>query len=778
MRRAVVYSLYLVIFIALLLIPAAVRYLNYYGLQGAERQEAPAYAPASVPARVPTPAASAFVDEPEVGQGWVLLDRGHDNRFDLAEISYLDSRLAARGYELQTYEEGDLATALRPASALVVIAPMAEFGPEEVLAVDDFVRRGGRLLLVGDPTRFELTFDEEDDFDPFSYSISSDDIPLNSLANAFDLVYSGDYLYNTVDNEGNYQNIILRREGFDEDALTLGLDQLTFYGSHSIQTGPGSHPLLSADEDTWSSATDRRGGLALAALGGSDRVLAVGDIDFLSEPYYTVFDNSRFISQMADFLVGGQRDYVLGDFPYFYGDAVQLVYTGDPELGPDAFDELVDLQNAFRLTGRRLALAGEPDGQAGALYAGLYNQSAEVAELLEAAGVSLVIDPPIVAEEEVAAEEDIAADEEAAVEEEGVVEEEAAAEEEAVVEEEDEQPEEEQIRRIESGLGAVRMSGTALILVAGDGDRPEVVVLAASAAGLENALARLIDLSATSADTAEPALADCMVQDDLALCPTGVDDEPVEAELITSGQPAPEEAAAEAAPGGEETPGGPGTLELDADIQGPIALGDSVEGTLEEEQAHGWEFSDGPAMVDIVLQAGDDMDGLLELYDAEGSLMAAADSTFDGDVERLDLIQIPDDQVYTIVVRDFYQDGGSYTLELLAVTPESLGAVAQGELTPGEEVEGVLELDESHAWTFAVDAPAEADITLTSGPELDGLLILFGPDGAALEVVDETLFGEVEQLAGYPLVEVGEYTIVVAEYTASGGAYTLLLELN
>ena len=158
--------------------------------------------------------------------------------------------------------------------------------------------------------------------------------------------------------------------------------------------------------------------------------------------------------------------------------------------------------------------------------------------------------------------------------------------------------------------------------------------------------------------------------------------------------------------------------------------------------------------------------------------MAASDSTFEGEEERLDLIQIPDDQVYTIVVRDFFQDGGSYTLDLVATTPESLGAVDQGELTPGDAVNGVLEEDEKHAWTFTVDAPSEVDITLTSGPELDGLLILFAPDGTVLQIVDETLAGEEETLTGFSPEGAGEFTIVVGEYTGGGGEYTLLLELN
>jgi hypothetical protein len=769
MRRAVIYFFYLVVFVVLLFLPSAVRYLRFYGLNGVQQQEPPVYEAASIPERVPTPAASAFVDDPEVGQGLVLLDAAHDNRFELGEINYLDSRLAARGAELVPFEEGDLATALRPVSAFVVIAPMASFSEEEVLAVDDFVQRGGRLLMVGDPTRFEIVFDEEEDFDPFSYSIDTDEIALNSLANAFDLVFNGDYLYNTVHNEGNFQNILLEQAGFDESELTDGLKQLAFYGSHSIQTGPSSHPLLSADDDTWSSATDRSGGLVLAALGDRDRVLAVGDIDFLSEPYYTVYDNGRFISQVADFLVGAERDYVLGDFPYFYGDDVELIYAGDPELGPDAFDEVVALQNALRLTGRKLSLAAEAGGDADVLFAGLYNQSDDVSAILDAAGISLVIDPPVETESPAAVDEAEAGTPGDATEDVQDGDADAAVEE-----------EEEQIRRIESSLGTVQMSGTSLILVSSEGEGRQVVVLASSADGLENALERLIKLSTSPA---EPALGDCLIQDEVALCPTGISDEVVEPELVTSDQPSsepsgPTDSESEGESGDGDTPDGGDGGDFNADLQGPISIGDSLEATLEEGQSHGWELSDGPATINIVLRAGDDVDGVLELYDESGSLLGASDSTFEGEDERLDLIQIEGDQVYTIVVRDFFMDGGSYTLDVIAVTPEELGAVDQGELTAGEPVEGVLDTDEAHAWRFTIDSPAEASIILTNGSELDGFIILFAPDGAVLQIVDETLAGEEEALIGYSLEGGGEYTVVVGEYAGGGGTYELLLDLS
>jgi hypothetical protein len=83
------------------------------------------------------------------------------------------------------------------------------------------------------------------------------------------------------------------------------------------------------------------------------------------------------------------------------------------------------------------------------------------------------------------------------------------------------------------------MAGTALILLTEDSGRPTLVILAASAEGLESTTDRLIALMPAGA---EQTLADCLLQGNLALCPTNVADEEVEAELLTGGSPEQPEA--------------------------------------------------------------------------------------------------------------------------------------------------------------------------------------------------------------------------------------------
>ena len=774
MRKALVY---VVLFLALLLGPAAVRYLNFYQLGSTERQEPPEYTGERIEA-VDIPASSNFVDEPEVGDGFVLLDQAHDNFFTLDEIGYLDGRLAARGHELRAYEFGDLASALRSVKAFVVIAPQTPFMPDEIMAVRDFVARGGRLLLIGDPTRFTV-FVEEDLF-TFTVDIVSDKIPLNSLANEFDIIFNADYLYNTSENEGNFRNIILHDSGLGEGEFTDSLDQLVFYGSHSLQVGPDGRSLLRGDDNTWSSDTDRPGGLTLAASSENGRVLALGDIHFLTAPYYTVYDNAQFIARVADFLTDeADRAFTLADFPYFYSDDVNLVYIGSPDLGPDAFDEIIILQDAFRTADLNLSVQAVADSSTETLYLGLYNQTDDVIDLLVSNGISLTIQPPILTDEELKIlEEDEAEDEEAAGdEEEGEEDDEEAEEAEDEETSEEEEDDVEAVRLIRSDLGNIQMSGTAVILLQQNGDQHNVVVLAASQEGLENTINRLLDLVPLNADY---ALDDCLLQTSLALCPTDILAEEVEAELDTGGTPesldadepeAEEDEAIEDDDDFSEEDETSSDSEAPEGIsQGSIGLDETVEATLATDEAHLWTFSDGPAIVDIVLEGSESMDAVLELYDPDNELLDSADSTFSGGIEELLGVEV-DSGDYTIRVRDFFNEGGDYSLAvtLVAESDSEEEGEEEEEETTGETGIFIFGDDDGEALSSgftSVDAladllSADHDITIWRTSE-DGPLQEDTLDGYSLIIWDS---GDYRNEDGF----FDEDTVIVFEKLDEGG---------
>ncbi len=765
MRRGLIF---LLVFILLLIGPTAVRYLQYYQLGGGDRAEPPTYDVASVVESVPTPASASFVDAPELFGGLVLLDQAHNNAFTLDEIGYLDGRIAARGAEMIPYDGDDLATALRAVNAFVVITPLEPFSLEEIQAVENFVRRGGRLLMLGDPTRYNVVVEE--DLFTFNVFVETDKIPLNSLANNFDIIFNGDYLYNTLENEGNFRNIIVNEVGLAEDPLTADLEQVVMYGSHSLQVGVGAESLLAGDDNTWSSATDRPGGLTLAATAGNGQVLAIGDIQFLMDPYYTVLDNGRFIAKIADFLTEPiQRDYTVADFPYFFTEAIDLVYTGTPQLGPDAFDEIITLQASLRTAEKELSLS-TVDGQSGdVIYLGLYNQSEEVADLLADAGITLTIDPVILTEAETAVLEE-AQSEDADTEPEDTDIADEESENEAVTEEIFD-------RLIQSDLGNVQMSGTALILLDESGGERRLVVLAASKDGLESAVNRLLDLIPFNASY---ALADCLLQDNLALCPTDVADEAVEAELITGGQleaAEDEDTAEEPVDDAEEGDDAatdeedeePSGEEINATDQGSIGLGETVEGTLPSDETYSWTFADGPAVIDITVTSGEDLDAVLELYDPDNVFLASSDSGFTGEDEAIIGVEIPDDGIYTIVLHDFFDDGGAFALTVEESSETPADEEGSSDEESGEDVTIFLFVDDN-------GEPIESGFT--SQTELEALL----EDSFTVETwvssVDGPLSLDVLENADFLIWDSGDYlepegffdedTVVIFEYLDTG----------
>jgi hypothetical protein len=334
----------------------------------------------------PTPQIEPFADQfAALTPGTILVDQAHDNRFHMAELNVLQARLASRGQHLEpVVASADLADQLRYARALVVISPGADWTPAEIDQVRQFVDKGGRLLLITDPTRFLVEMDESG-----SYTLDYDTPYMNDLAARFGVLFQPDYLYNTVENEGNFRNIKLTDLG--DSSLTQGLNEVVFYGTHSIVS---QEPVLIATSgETRSSDSQRSDQLPVAVLAAEGQVLALGDLTFLTEPYNAAYDNDRLVAHIADFLSGVQRQYDLADFPYFFGDAVDLVFAGDPLLNGDLLMNSGDLQALFARLGKELTVRSTEGETRDTLFVGLYDQAEEVEPYLAAAQITLLITP-------------------------------------------------------------------------------------------------------------------------------------------------------------------------------------------------------------------------------------------------------------------------------------------------------------------------------------------------------------------------------------------------
>jgi hypothetical protein len=376
----------LFLFIVLLVLPSLVRvayyYRGFYRLPDVSRPDHDAV-------RLPTMAPASW-DRASVGETLplsgrqVVIDRAHGNVVDDAELNVLVSHLTARGMQIVFSRQGAGSEAawtelLRGALALIVISPHESFLSSEVEAVVRFVEQGGRVVLIGDPSRF--AFKPVDGADELADVFGNIQVPesdvaaLNSLASSFGLAFADDYLYNTVENAGNYQYVILK--DLRPSPLTDGLSTVVFYAARSISAG--EETLIAGDEHTASSLSERRGGLAVMSLGGGGRVLAVADYTFMTEPYSAVADNSRLIANMVDYVAGAERTFGLTDFPHFLNERANLIYLPDPVDGPvlpaEAIALAARLRSAFDAVGKKLVWYEGQVGLAGVqdrLYVGLY----------------------------------------------------------------------------------------------------------------------------------------------------------------------------------------------------------------------------------------------------------------------------------------------------------------------------------------------------------------------------------------------------------------------
>lgn len=216
----------------------------------------------------------AFDDTFTKGTGTVLIDLSHGNAITPDDLNLLLSRILVRGYRIEFFRDGDLKKSLSGSSSFLVISPASPFSTEDVKSVKEFVEGGGRLLMLSEPMRENES---------------------NSLAAGFGILFWNDYLYNLKENDGNFRNIFLTE--FRESNITHGLQRIVFFTSSSV-FGNG---IIFTDSDTYSSSTGEKRKYPVAVTAEDSRVLAIGNVAFLIEPF-NVLDNKRLISNIADFL--------------------------------------------------------------------------------------------------------------------------------------------------------------------------------------------------------------------------------------------------------------------------------------------------------------------------------------------------------------------------------------------------------------------------------------------------------------------------------------------
>lgn len=377
------------IFLALsfLLIPIAARSLwFYYGYyQPDPTSSTPDFTKYTLPfptLSTPLPTPSIVVQNNQV----VLFDQQHANQFSFAEIKPLTDEIQLLGADWKVFEnESDLSQSLKQANSFVVIAPLISYTPEELNAVNEFVKRGGHLLVITDPTRTYGFYDPT--LTSQSSSLSSTAVS-NFLLNPFDISFSEDYLYNLSENEGNFRHIIF--SGFAKNPVVAGLKEIILYSAHSIQTGEVS--LVTGDVNTYSSITDTGGELTAVAGTKDGRVIAIGDLTFFLPPYSQVADNQKFIQNLASSLIGTHRTVELADFPFLFSQDVSVIHDESFEITKDFVSQIAELQNLLKPEGFSIELSDKPEEGFDLLVVATFPPSEEIEPLLNEFNIDFSVD--------------------------------------------------------------------------------------------------------------------------------------------------------------------------------------------------------------------------------------------------------------------------------------------------------------------------------------------------------------------------------------------------
>ena len=322
------------------------------------------------PAVAPVAATASSVTQ--VQEGLVLVDGLHLNSFTESEISTLISMVANRGYDVEVIDisstvEGQtrlqmLEQRLRRATSFAVMLPRTPYSEEEIDLVQRFVDKGGKLLLVSDPTRPNR---------------------INALAKRFGVEFQPDYLYNTVEYDLNFRHIFVR--DFQPAPLTSGLDTIVLYVAGSIRSsGPG---IGVSDTNTKSSLGEAAESFYPIALGSTSNVLAIADFTFVVPPYNSLLSNQQLLSNVADYLTDSQREFDLADFPHFYESS--LDNSIDIVLGqPSIWNIGLEMRTGLSDYGLSSRISGEEDLSRNTVFLGLYEDSRAVSQYLQAAGIS------------------------------------------------------------------------------------------------------------------------------------------------------------------------------------------------------------------------------------------------------------------------------------------------------------------------------------------------------------------------------------------------------
>jgi hypothetical protein len=268
--------------------------------------ESPTYRPVENEQFRPSSLLGTGTDEPDetgsvemdrTGEKHVVVDMAHRNAVDESDLQPLTSALVRNGHEVSFHSQGRLNESLRRADAYVIASPRKPFTAAEVAGLRAFTDAGGRLLLLSEPPKTTV----EGGFASVRFDTVGDSHL--GVAATHGLSFGDGYLYDMAD-DGHFKSV--PAEPATETELTAGVDRLVLREAVPVVTAANATVVAGDAGETTLSTTRRADDHALVARSGG--VVAVGDTDFVRSENVHAADNDVFVGNLADFLVGGDKD--------------------------------------------------------------------------------------------------------------------------------------------------------------------------------------------------------------------------------------------------------------------------------------------------------------------------------------------------------------------------------------------------------------------------------------------------------------------------------------
>lgn len=297
----------------------------------------------------------------------------------------------------------------------------------------------------------------------------------------------------------------------------------------------------------------------------------------------------------------------------------------------------------------------------------------------------------------------------------------------------------------------------------------EVTGLRGVAWTLKGAAGDTLDIEVTPANEELDVTVDVRNSDGESILPGGVVDEAFGAETITN-LILPEDGEYSIVLRGFAASSGAYSLTVTtrsgvvATTGGALTPGESYRGQLEADSIDSYVLPDlGGAALLLEVSPDSELDVVVEVYAADGSLTASADDGFSGGTERLTVAA----NGGTVQVRGFAGDSGEYTLHAgdSSAVEAAIRIVVRDQLAAADSG--------GHAFPFTAAAGTTVSAEIVPETDLDVIAEVWNDDEEVLLETIDLSFG-VENVT-FTAPQDGNYSLVVRGYEEQTGTYTLTM---